>query len=807
LFDFFKIKDKSLRYQIGLFSILLIGIGSLFTFGSILIENYILYKETHSIYFLSVENFLKDKTKDIYNFVKIRNKDVNKKILTDKNFFHYMLEKENISLKDSFLPIIDKFSELSKDNIFLLEKLDDKFTIIASNKLKNKRIRNVVLNSSQFQKAFEEANFYILNINGTKYYGYLDFLKDNNLYAFLNIEKDKILNFIILKNILKVTPYDEIYVFELSKDNYNLVFSQGNKTYLNNILNETFKKNLELHPTGILKTGKIFYFYIYYKPLNYLIVAKLDPKNIIDIEKEFKKRFIYIVILYFILITLTVLFAILLSFLFSSHLNSSISYLANITSKLSQGDLSLINELNEDKFPSKELKILARNIKDTIGNLNYLFTEVNRILNKIKQGELNNIKVDHKNMEGLYKDILSLLEDIISELQKVIFKIKRVSEEISKGNLDVDIDEKKFHGEYKQILNNLNRIIEYLSFKLKKAEEIIFQNQNLQKFRNLVESDNLEDIYERIFYLFKKTFNIKNFTLYEIDHENNKLKLIFSSLENIPCCQDIFSNADVCRAKKVGKLVVSDNKWGPVCKCFNLKKKYHICKPIVLGQGIKYIINVVCDTQEEIEQVKEKLKEIKKYFDVVLPIIETKKLLQSFKEKSLKDELTGLYNRRFLEEYLDRIVPLAKEQNIKLGILMIDIDYFKKVNDAYGHDIGDIVLKTVAGIIKSQIRQSDVCIRYGGEEFMVILYDIKNEKNLLNIAEKIRKKVENTIISTPKGNLKKTVSIGAALYPDDAEHIWQAIKFADVALYKAKESGRNRVVKFQPEMWQQGDEY
>ena len=807
LFNFLKIKDKSLKYQISLFSMLLIAIGSLFTFGSILLENYVLYKEIHSIYFLSVENFLKEKTKDIYNFIKIRNKDINNKILTDKNFFHYMLEKENISLKDSIFPIVDKFSELSKDNIFLLEKIEDKFTIIASNKIKSRRINNLTLNTSQFQKIFEEANFYVLNLNGTKYYGYLDFLK-NNLYVFINIEKDKILNFNFFGDILKITPYDGIYVFELNKKNHNLVFLKGDKNYLEKILNEILKRNLELYPTGILKKDDIFYFYIYYKPLNYLVIAKLDPKNIINIERQFKERFIYVVVLYFILITLTVLFAILLSFLFSSHLNSSISYLANITSKLSQGDLSLVKELNEDKFPSKELKLLARNIKDTISNLSYLFTEVNRILNKIKKGELNNIKVDYKNMEGLYKNILCLLEDIINELQKVIFKIKKVSEEISKGNLNVDIDNKDFQGEYKQILNNLNRIIDYLSLKLKKAEEIIFQNQNLQKFRNLVEDDNLDDIYERIFYLFKNTFHIKNFTLYEIDKESNKLRVIFSSLKHIPCCQKIFSDADACRAKKIGKLVVSDNnKWGPVCKCFSLKEKYHICKPIVLGQGIKYIINVVCDTQDEIENTKEKLEEIKNYFDVVLPIIETKKLLQSFKEKSLKDELTGLYNRRFLEEYLDRVLPLAKEQNIKLGILMIDIDYFKKVNDIYGHDVGDTVLKTVANIIKSQIRQSDICVRYGGEEFLVILYDVKDEEILLKIAEKIRKRVESTTISTPKGNLKKTVSIGAALYPDDAEHIWKVIKFADVALYKAKENGRNQVVKFKPEMWQQGDEY
>ena len=172
-----------------------------------------------------------------------------------------MLEKENISLKDSIFPIVDKFSELSKDNIFLLEKIEDKFTIIASNKIKSKRINNLTLNTSQFQKIFEEANFYVLNLNETKYYGYLDFLK-NNLYAFINIEKDEILNFNALGNILKITPHDEVYVFELNKKNHSLVFLEGDKKSLKEILNETLKRNLELYPTGILKKDNIFYFYI-----------------------------------------------------------------------------------------------------------------------------------------------------------------------------------------------------------------------------------------------------------------------------------------------------------------------------------------------------------------------------------------------------------------------------------------------------------------------------------------------------------------------------------------------------------------
>ena len=149
-----------------------------------------------------------------------------------------------------------------------------------------------------------------------------------------------------------------------------------------------------------------------------------------------------------------------------------------------------------------------------------------------------------------------------------------------------------------------------------------------------------------------------------------------------------------------------------------------------------------------------------------------------------------------MEEILPQIIASAKRRNSKLGFLMLDIDYFKKVNDTYGHDAGDKVLQTVSNIILNSIRESDIAVRFGGEEFLIILTDLNSKEDLIKAAEKIRQAIENTKFNTGKEIIKKTVSIGGALFPQDCEKPWECIKFADLALYKAKNSGRNRVVVF-----------
>ncbi|PKO57249.1 MAG: diguanylate cyclase, partial [Betaproteobacteria bacterium HGW-Betaproteobacteria-19] len=135
-----------------------------------------------------------------------------------------------------------------------------------------------------------------------------------------------------------------------------------------------------------------------------------------------------------------------------------------------------------------------------------------------------------------------------------------------------------------------------------------------------------------------------------------------------------------------------------------------------------------------------------------------------------------------------------------LAVMMLDLDYFKVVNDTHGHDAGDAVLKALAGVLRQSVRASDMVIRFGGEEFLIVLQDA-DQGAALKVGENIRQAVEAMKVQVNGLVLQKTISIGLAMLADDSNSFWQTVKFADVALYRAKENGRNRVVAFEPEMW------
>ena len=156
---------------------------------------------------------------------------------------------------------------------------------------------------------------------------------------------------------------------------------------------------------------------------------------------------------------------------------------------------------------------------------------------------------------------------------------------------------------------------------------------------------------------------------------------------------------------------------------------------------------------------------------------------------SITDPLTGLYNRTFLIENLEKKILEAKRYNFPLSIAMIDVDYFKKVNDTYGHLTGDCLLKELAFLLKKNFRGSDTIARYGGEEFLIIM-PFTNKENAKKKLEKFRKLVENYKFCTEE--LKKTISVGIAEYHN--ENIFEFINKADQALYKAKNTGRNKII-------------
>lgn len=164
-------------------------------------------------------------------------------------------------------------------------------------------------------------------------------------------------------------------------------------------------------------------------------------------------------------------------------------------------------------------------------------------------------------------------------------------------------------------------------------------------------------------------------------------------------------------------------------------------------------------------------------------------LFQVVRNQAVTDALTGLYNRRYFEEALEKEVQRAKRQKQPFSVIGIDLDYLKKINDTYGHNFGDLAIKTIANVLKSNARSVDVPARIGGEEFNVLLPGISSEGALI-AAERIRKSIEAVEIDTI-GHI--TGSLGVATYFEHSENVEELMELTDQAMYTSKREGRNRV--------------
>ncbi len=173
---------------------------------------------------------------------------------------------------------------------------------------------------------------------------------------------------------------------------------------------------------------------------------------------------------------------------------------------------------------------------------------------------------------------------------------------------------------------------------------------------------------------------------------------------------------------------------------------------------------------------------------------ELQRLKDALQEQANHDPLTNLYNRRYFHNVADDIFNISKRNKNMLSVLILDIDFFKKVNDTYGHNVGDIVIKTLSEIMQESTRKSDVVARFGGEEFVILLPNT-DKNGAANIARKITKTIENTPIQL-KGQkpFHVTISAGVASVISEDTSIDDTINRADMALYEAKNSGRNRVI-------------
>jgi len=249
-----------------------------------------------------------------------------------------------------------------------------------------------------------------------------------------------------------------------------------------------------------------------------------------------------------------------------------------------------------------------------------------------------------------------------------------------------------------------------------------------------------------------------------------------------------------CWALRTGQphLVVTGDTTAPCGHAAGVKNTY-LCIPIMAqGETLGLAHFQATDEKPEIDATELSFKTT--FAGQVGLSIANIKLREALRTQSVRDALTGLYNRRYLEEVLDREVRRASRATQSLGVLMIDLDHFKSFNDTYGHDAGDAVLREIGASLTKGVRAEDFVCRFGGEEFVVVLPTADLAASRAR-AERLRSKArELTILHQGRSMGMITISVGVAVFPDHGVSPKELMAAADAALYEAKRGGRDRVV-------------
>lgn len=338
------------------------------------------------------------------------------------------------------------------------------------------------------------------------------------------------------------------------------------------------------------------------------------------------------------------------------------------------------------------------------------------------------------------------------------------------------------------------------------TKELMDRMQGISAFRQKIEADSsIEEVFFRLARVFSNKLGLTTFSIYEVNTEGAMVRA-FCQPPDLEEELPEFNLSTDCRCKRTGAIVSSltDPEICRVCQLDNVVN--YFCIPMLIGGSVIGVVQFLLPFSKCIpgeHETTDNLVLAQNYVEEALPVIEAKRSARRLEKMATTDQLTGLYNRRYLEISLLKITAGIKRRETNLGILLCDMDFFKQVNDTYGHDAGDIVLAELAAILVKSVRAADLVFRFGGEEFLILLMDVQKDTSIA-VAEKIRAKVEATIFRLPAAELSKTISIGVSEFPDPERAttgIWEIIKQSDVALYHAKDSGRNRVVKFKPDMW------
>jgi diguanylate cyclase (GGDEF)-like protein/PAS domain S-box-containing protein len=280
-------------------------------------------------------------------------------------------------------------------------------------------------------------------------------------------------------------------------------------------------------------------------------------------------------------------------------------------------------------------------------------------------------------------------------------------------------------------------------------------------------------------------------------HDSGQFLETLTSWGPKPLLEDVFSLEDCWAMRRGQEHEVTDPKVNMLCDHFTSPPKSgYLCLPMVVQAemlGLFHLETPEGMSDDQAVNWKQKALTVSEGVKISLSNLKLRELMH---RQANHDALTGLFNRRYLEDTLPRELNQARRKNDPVSIAMLDIDHFKKFNDTYGHEAGDLILREMGHLFKESLRKSDIACRYGGEEFVIVLFD-STQKESLKRFETIRERINSLQLRYRDQLLgRMTVSIGIAEAIDNNMTSEELVAAADKALYTAKRAGRDCIIVF-----------
>ena len=447
------------------------------------------------------------------------------------------------------------------------------------------------------------------------------------------------------------------------------------------------------------------------------------------------------------------------------------SFLKQSDDRMSQLHKALVNQLTQDQTQSAELTLKAR-------------AQMRRALW---------FGVAVALLFGL---LLLYLTRLVSQvIAQPVRQLIEASDRVSRGDLQPVLPppmENEFGA--------LSRSFSHMTLALRRDREDLAALNHFSEVVTQCTSE--EEVYDQVLHSLQDRFRPRQVIIFRLKAEEDFLeaKAALAPLPEALRGWPVIEGRHNCKAVRMGRAFsVNDVASEPLCPSkFALPQQgSYYCGPLIAG-GI--IIGAVRLEGVEGLWTPERESLLESYLSGAATALSNLHNLQSMRQQANIDPLTGLYNRRFLEEYASKWMAMARRKGLPLGFLMMDLDHFKSFNDIYGHEVGDRILRQFSRTITQATRETNLAARFGGEEFVVLLPDT-DAKTCLMVAERIRKAVEHMTVpsSSDKPLPQITVSLGVAVYPEHGETLEEVLQASDKALYESKREGRNRATVYIPQ--------